>query len=105
MVVETIAAMTLEQAAEYLQVTVDDLTHWLERGELPGVRLPSGEWRVPRHDLDHWLSRGAWANVTGPDAQAGLERADELRARILARRGGEPLPCGWSVKVIREGRS
>ncbi|PZU00099.1 hypothetical protein [Brevundimonas sp.] len=38
----------------------------------------------------------------GEDKQAWLNRADALRAAILARRGGEPLPS--SVDLIREDR-
>lgn len=47
----------------------------------------------------------AVAAMTLERAAEYLQRADQLRARILARRGGEPLPLGWSVNLIREGRS
>ena len=99
-------AMTLQQAAAALQVPADDLERWLEAGEVPGARLPSGEWRIPRSALEAWLHHQAQLNlqkrpVNGREA---LRRADELRARILARRGGKPFPHGFGVQAIREAR-
>lgn len=100
-------AMTLEQTAQYLQVPQDDLREWLEAGELPGTRLPSGEWRVPRPALEEWLNRRARLNLRnrgGSSPRIALRQARELREQILRDRNGEPFPEGFGVQAVREAR-
>ncbi len=106
MAVAEVAAMTLEQAAEYLQVSPEELEEWLEDGELPGTKLPSGVWRVPTSTLEGWLNHRARLNLQARpvSGEQALRGARELRERILRRRGGEPLPQGSSVDAIREVR-
>ncbi|MEA3402741.1 MAG: helix-turn-helix domain-containing protein [Armatimonadota bacterium] len=113
--------MTIEQAAEYLQIGADDVRELIEGGSLPAVRLLNDVWRVPKSALDEWLRTMAYCNVPGKpqtssDAEHALsdvrrhmndhalERADRLRERILERRGGEPFAAGYSAELIREGR-
>jgi len=53
--VEAPAVLTLEQAAELLQVDTAEVAALAEAGELPGRRL-SGGWRFPRAALLEWLA-------------------------------------------------
>lgn len=48
--------LTLEQAAEYLQISPDDLQNELEQGRVPGRKL-AGKWRISRDALDRFLSQ------------------------------------------------
>lgn len=46
--------LTLEQAAQYLQLSPEDLQTELEQGHIPGHKF-RGQWRVHRAALDHLL--------------------------------------------------
>lgn len=46
--------LTLEQAAEYLQVQVEDLRTELENKRIPGLKV-AGEWRIKREALERLL--------------------------------------------------
>lgn len=43
--------LTPSEAAIELRTTAATIKRWLRDGRLPGVRLPSGEWRVVADDL------------------------------------------------------
>jgi excisionase family DNA binding protein len=47
--------LTLQQAAEMLQVPGDVVEQLAQAGELPGRRLGE-EWRFARHALSNWLA-------------------------------------------------
>jgi excisionase family DNA binding protein len=47
--------LTLEQAAELLQVDAAEVAALADAGELPGRRLDGG-WRFPRAALLEWLA-------------------------------------------------
>ena len=49
--------LTTEQAAQYLQVSVETIKRHARRGELPGAKVGKA-WRFRKIDLDDWLSRG-----------------------------------------------
>ena len=49
--------LTLEQAAEFLQVSPTALSELADAGELPGRRI-AGEWRFAREALVAWLGAG-----------------------------------------------
>jgi excisionase family DNA binding protein len=42
---------TPAEAATELRTTTATVKRWLRSGELAGVRLPSGHWRVPLSEL------------------------------------------------------
>ncbi len=48
--------LTPEQAAEYLQLTVDAILSYLEERKIPGVKI-GNTWRIRRIMLDQWLDR------------------------------------------------
>ena len=47
---------SLEEAARYLHLTVDDLQARARAGDVPG-RLAGGRWLFRRHAVDEWASR------------------------------------------------
>jgi excisionase family DNA binding protein len=50
-------ALTVEQAAEELQVSAETVRRMLARGELVGRRI-GNRWRLPARELEEWQSRG-----------------------------------------------
>ncbi|MEM3485656.1 MAG: cold shock domain-containing protein [Candidatus Methanomethyliaceae archaeon] len=48
--------LTPEQVAEYLQLPVDIVLSYLERGKIPGARF-GNTWRIRRVTLDRWLDQ------------------------------------------------
>lgn len=52
--------LTLDAAAEYLQVTPRTLREWARRGEVPAGRIGGrGDYRFRRADLEHYAYAGA----------------------------------------------
>jgi excisionase family DNA binding protein len=49
--------LTVAQVAEMLEVSPRTVLRWVERGDLPAVRLPGGRLRVSARDLEAALER------------------------------------------------
>lgn len=49
---------TVAEVAELLSVTRATVRTWLGNGDLKGVQLPGGDWRVRKEDLDEMLREG-----------------------------------------------
>ena len=47
--------MRIQEAAEYLSVSVGTLYHWVSEGRIPVVRISARCIRFRRADLDGWL--------------------------------------------------
>jgi excisionase family DNA binding protein len=47
--------MTLREAAQYLRVNNETLTHLAESGEIGGF-IVEGRWKFPRHSLEEWIT-------------------------------------------------
>lgn len=54
--------LTTEQAAQYLQVSVETIKRHARRGWLPGAKVGKA-WCFRKADLDDWLSRGGMAQT------------------------------------------
>lgn len=52
---KNIPIFTLEQAANYLQITPNELRTELEKGQIPGRKI-AGKWRINRDAIDKFLS-------------------------------------------------
>jgi PTS system nitrogen regulatory IIA component len=76
--------LTLEQAAEMLQLSPRTVQRMVSKGKMPGRRI-GGQWRFDREQLREW--------VRGAEVEAPAENIDqaELIARE-ARRIGVDLP-------------
>ncbi len=61
--------MTVEQAAEYLQLTADTVRRLLREGQLPGRRIGK-EWRLSRRKLEEFIMEGKPRDTT-PEASEG----------------------------------
>jgi excisionase family DNA binding protein len=48
--------LTARTVADTLGVTPATVLRWTRRGDLPAVRLPSGQVRYRQDDLDLWLA-------------------------------------------------
>lgn len=133
MAMEAREVMTVEQVAEYLQATPEQVRRLIDERGLPVLRLADGELRIPRDLLKDWIVREASGNGRRDSEQrimtdeeirrareetyARIERGeaprltqeflDEMRAirqAILDDRGGKPFPKGWIHEAIEEGR-
>jgi excisionase family DNA binding protein len=119
--------LTMAEAAKLLKVSTVTLKRWLKQGRLPAYHAGPRAIRIRRADLAKVLTPVAGpvageevSNVKAshpihtqlpvapPTAEevrerlAAIEEAQELRAQMLARRGGKPLSPSW--KIIREAR-
>jgi excisionase family DNA binding protein len=117
MATETREVMTVEQAAEYLQMEPDDVRRLIEEREFPAFETVPGEWRVDRSALRRWIDRRTaeqigerWQSLSTSDEEMRRLREDTAagRASGLARR--RPLTGEWLDRVtarreaIRERR-
>ena len=50
--------LTPDEIADYLQISGEKVTKWLERGDLAGLNL-DGEWRVPLDEFVRFVSKKA----------------------------------------------
>jgi excisionase family DNA binding protein len=57
--------LTVEQAADLLQLSPDTLYAMLRRGEVPGKKL-GGQWRIPRAPFMDWLHAGLLPEIVEP---------------------------------------
>jgi len=69
--------LTTGEAADICGVRTNTIKSWIRKGDLKGVMLPGGHWRIPKQTFVHFLQ--AW-NIPVPEP---LLRG-EAPARILA---------------------
>ena len=48
--------LTIEQAAEYLQISPHVLRRWLREGRFPGIKLGS-HWRIDEKDMQAFIEK------------------------------------------------
>jgi len=48
--------LTIEQVADYLQVSKEKVYKLCQRGKMPAYKL-GGQWRFDRNEIDQWLRR------------------------------------------------
>ena len=90
--------LTVNEIAEHLKLNPQTVRNWIDRGELPAVRV-GRRVRVRRVDLDTILAKGATATLSsavpgraesGQEmlrlARAGLTRAYDDASQLLGRR-------------------
>lgn len=120
--------LTIAEAARLLKVSTVTLHRWLRDGRLPAYHAGPRAIRIRRGDLRRMLvpaHRRAKAPATADNQAlpvgatvrpltdeeierglAVLEASRRLGARILARRGGQPLDESWPIiHEAREERS
>jgi excisionase family DNA binding protein len=62
--------LTARSVAGLLDVSAATVLRWTRAGDLPAVRLPSGQIRYREDELDDWIN----ARTTTPPAQAEPQR-------------------------------
>ncbi len=70
--------MTVEQVAEHLQVTADQVRRLIEERGLPALRLFDDVWRVSRPVLDRWIERESLGHI-GERAPLRTMTRDQVR--------------------------
>ena len=87
-VINSHEVLTLEEAADFLRVSVETAEELAAQGTIPGRRI-SDEWRFLRSALEEWLCRPNYRLAL--INQAGALREDEslaeIRNAIYAERG------------------
>jgi excisionase family DNA binding protein len=53
------ALLTAREVAGHLGVAPKTVLAWTRRGQLPAIRLPSGQLRYPADELNDWLEQRA----------------------------------------------
>lgn len=114
---------TLKEASTRLRVAESTVWRWVDRGLIPAYRLPGRRIRLKKEDVeaamkpvkageipaappDHWREWVVYETGSGLPAETVIARAKALRARILRRRRGVPLPDSVEdIRQMREERS
>ena len=47
--------LTIEEVAQYLKVSVQTVSDWIEKGEIPCGKI-GGEWRFKKSEVERWAS-------------------------------------------------
>ena len=53
---EDLQLLTVDQVSRRLAVGPDAVRRWLRGGQMPGYRLPGGDWRIRPEDVDAVLT-------------------------------------------------
>ena len=78
------AYLTVGEVAELLRLNQQTVRNWIDRGELPAVRVGERRVRIRQSDLDEFLAAGATARDAKDDtiAVAVAEEQAGQRARL-----------------------
>src|SRR5450755_4288240 len=78
--------LTVAEIAEVLKLNPQTVRNWIDRSELPAVRVGSRRVRVKQSDLDRFLDAGATVEPVGDPEPASANHAeaaeDELRDQL-----------------------
>ena len=80
--------LTARAVAELLGVSTETVLRWTRRGELPAIRLPSGQLRFRESDLEGWIEERATpvlGAVDQPLKARGLDACHPERPGLPAR--------------------
>jgi len=81
--------LTTREVAERLGVTTATVLNWTHAGELPGIRLPSGQLRYPADRFEEWLAAratpGGHVTTRNPQPDAALAAPPPERAGTMCR--------------------
>ncbi len=73
--------LTVEQVAEWLQVSTKTIRRYIEDGSLPAVNLGGRAIRIRRQDLDAWLEKRRVEPGISIRRQEHEERRERRRQR------------------------
>ena len=75
--------LTVEQVAEWLQVSTKTIRRYIEDGSLPAVNLGGRAIRIRRQDLEVWLQNRRVEPGASLRRQNHLERREQRRQRKM----------------------
>ena len=67
--------MTVQQVADYLQMSTDKVYDMAQKGEIPALKIRQ-QWRFSREDIDSWL-RSCSVNSTSEKTH-GKGKVDDV---------------------------
>lgn len=99
--------LTVEQAADWLQVSTKTIRRYIEAGSLPAVNLGGRAIRIRRPDLEAWLQSRRVEPGMSLRQQERQERHDERRQRRIQRIHPPRYPTaeefeGVNVAIVQE---
>ncbi|HEX5369707.1 MAG TPA: helix-turn-helix domain-containing protein [Dehalococcoidia bacterium] len=109
-----------KEAADYLRISESTVWRWADQGIVPAYRVGRKKVRFKIRDLDALLTSRSRESesmkrvnlaltsieTTGRNGWDAMDRADALRERILARRGGVVLSdSAEDINTAREARA
>ncbi len=80
--------LTIEQAAQWLQVSTKTIRRYIEAGSLPAVNLGGRAIRIRRQDLEAFLQNRRVEPGVSLRRQEHLARREQRRQRKLNKGGG-----------------
>ncbi len=117
--------VTVAEAATLLRVAPSTIRRWIREGDVPAYRVGRRRVALKRDDLSTLITParpdsetvtmmtgdepGEIHRLTPEEKRYALEafaRAQELRKRTLADRGGKPFPPSWqAINEMRDERT
>jgi excisionase family DNA binding protein len=70
--------LTARTVADLLDLSTETVLRWVRRGELPAIRLPSGQLRFRGSDVDAWLVERATPRQGALTTRPGATHAGTL---------------------------
>lgn len=75
--------LTARHVAELLDVSPATVLRWTRNGDLPAIRLPSGQIRYRQDELDAWMAERATPNRGALTAAADAAQPQTLPSMVL----------------------
>ena len=94
----TVQLLTARSVADLLGVSAETVLRWTRRGDLPALKLPSGQVRYRQDKLEAWL-----ADRATPGRGVRTTATDAAHAGRYSAGDQEPLPRSTDAQPDRLG--
>jgi excisionase family DNA binding protein len=95
--------LTVAEVAELLKLNQQTVRNWIDRGELPAVRVGQRRVRVKRSDLDDFIEKGSVSQDRSAASASPLPTPEFGSGELWARLGN--ASAGLSEAIRRADRT